>query len=163
MKKFNIHVVELKIRRGDSLSKGIYILLVKLINDTIINVGKLGNIPFKAGYYLYVGSGQTNVEKRVSRYFKKIKKPRWHIDYLLNSGKAIAEKALILNLSKKYECKISQFIESIGAEHIVRFGCSDCDCKSHLFYVYTNPEKVLMHVVGVFNHELTEIYSNRNW
>jgi len=133
-----------------------------LPSDASINIGRLGNIHFKAGYYLYVGSGQTNVEKRVNRYFNKIKKSRWHIDYLLESGKAIPVKALILKLSKKYECKISRFIESKGIIPVLRFGSSDCNCSSHLFYINTYPEEVLMSIVRVFNHELLEIFPNKH-
>lgn len=139
---------------GVSLSKGIYVLVVRLLDDSFIKVGKLGVMHLNAGYYLYVGSGQTNVEKRVNRYFKKIKQPKWHIDYLLGWGNAIAEKALILKLSKKYECKIALFIESMNAKPIVGFGCSDCNCKSHLFYS-KDPEEILIRVVKVYNHKLT--------
>jgi len=36
--------------------KGSYILLIKLDEDKDIQIGKLGNISFKKGYYAYVGS-----------------------------------------------------------------------------------------------------------
>jgi len=135
------------------LSRGIYVLVVRVFNDAVVRVGRLGNIQLKAGYYLYVGSGQINVEKRVSRYFSKIKNPRWHIDYILVNGTALAEKAIILNLSKRYECKISRFIESMGGEAINDFGSSDCNCRSH-FYRYADPAVALSRILEVYNHLL---------
>jgi len=135
------------------LSRGIYVLVVRVFNDAVVRVGRLGNIQLKAGYYLYVGSGQINVEKRVSRYFSKIKNPRWHIDYILVNGIALAEKAIILNLSKRYECKISRFIESMGGEAINDFGSSDCNCRSH-FYRYADPAVALSRILEVYNHLL---------
>jgi len=137
------------------LRRGIYVLVVRVFNDAVVRVGRLGNIQFKSGYYLYVGSGQINVEKRVSRYFSKIKNPRWHIDHILVSGIALAEKAVILNLSKRYECKISRFIESMGGEAINGFGSSDCNCRSH-FYRHANPAVVLKRILDFYNHKLID-------
>jgi len=135
------------------LSRGIYVLVVRVPNEAVVRVGRLGNVQLKPGYYLYVGSGQISVEKRVSRYFSKIKNPRWHIDYILLSGIALAEKAIMLNLSKSYECKISRFIESMGGEAISGFGSSDCNCRSH-FHRYADPDVALSRILEVYNHLL---------
>ncbi len=142
------------------MSHGIYILVIELAEDTYIKIGGLGMIYFTNGWYLYVGSGQTNVEKRVSRHFNKIKKPRWHIDYLVNHDKASPKKALILNLSKKFECKISKFMESINCEPIIGFGSTDCNCKAHL-YKHSDPEFLLNEILHNFGHKL-KYYSIEN-
>jgi len=137
------------------LSRGIYILVVRVFGNPVVSIGRLGIIQFKAGYYLYVGSGQINVEKRVSRYFSKIENPKWHIDHLLVSDSALAEKAVILSLSKRYECKISRFIESIGGEPVIGFGSSDCSCRSHL-YRHFSPEIAIGMVLKHYNHKLKD-------
>ena len=87
---------------------------------------------FKRGKYVYVGSSQNNVEKRVARHLSKDKKKHWHIDYLLANRNVGIEKALHKKAKKDDECKIACFLDAIG-EQVKGFGCSDCNCKSHLF------------------------------
>jgi len=65
--------------------RGTYAIIMELISDKRISVGKLGKINFKKGYYLYVGSGQNSLETRIARHLKKRKKKFWHIDYLLST------------------------------------------------------------------------------
>ena len=71
--------------------------------DLRIRVGSLGVIEFKKGYYIYVGSGQTNLEKRIQRHKKKIKKVKWHIDYLTTNSDVKVIEAAAYDLTKKYE------------------------------------------------------------
>ena len=42
--------------------------------DLRIHVGSLGTVEFKKGYYIYVGSGQKNLEKRIQRHKRRTKK-----------------------------------------------------------------------------------------
>jgi len=111
--------------------KGSYILLIEVSKDQEIQVGKLGKLFFKKGFYVYVGSALNNLEKRIQRHFRSDKKLHWHIDYLL-------KKAQILDVyykesNKREECNISKFFnKKIGS--ISGFGCSDCKCSSHLYY-----------------------------
>ena len=65
--------------------KGIYILLVRIKNDSNVMVGALGARKFRKGLYAYVGSAQNSLEKRIERHFRSKKKKHWHIDYLLAS------------------------------------------------------------------------------
>jgi len=112
--------------------KGSYILLIKLKNGEEIKIGKLGNISFKKGFYLYIGSALNGLENRLNRHFKVDKKTHWHIDYLLKYGKII--DAFYKESSSKEECDIAKNFEN-KLFLIPGFGCSDCKCKSHLFYV----------------------------
>ncbi|MCD6421144.1 MAG: GIY-YIG nuclease family protein, partial [Thaumarchaeota archaeon] len=66
--------------------KGVYLLFLRVKRDLRMRVGSLGVIDFKEGLYVYVGSAQNNLEKRVRRHLSKEKKVRWHIDYLTSSG-----------------------------------------------------------------------------
>ncbi len=111
--------------------KGSYILLIQ--NDRLqdIKVGKLGSIKFKPGYYVYVGSALTNLEKRVRRHQSTKKKLFWHVDYLL-------EKTEIVNVFQvespmRLECALAEKL-SEQLKTFPEFGCSDCRCKSHLFF-----------------------------
>ncbi len=114
--------------------KGAYILELYLDCDARIIVGKLGAIDFKKGRYFYAGSSQSNAEKRVARHMRDDKKIHWHIDYLTTSKAFKKIGAKFFESSKKEkECELA--IELGGKYKAIRgFGCSDCRCKSHLFY-----------------------------
>lgn len=112
--------------------KGVYGILINVKQNINVNVGALGNIYFEKGVYVYVGSGQNNLEKRVSRHMRKEKKLHWHIDYLLNNKHVIVESAYCCETNKKTdECKLAMLMKP--AAPIINFGCSDCKCNSHLF------------------------------
>ncbi len=102
-----------------------YVVVMELLEDATIEVGRLGNIFFKKGFYVYVGSAPS--EKRLERHLRKEKKKFWHIDYFL-------EKAEIrrIYISGKKECEVAR---SINLPYVDGFGSSDCGCPSHLFYV----------------------------
>lgn len=112
--------------------KGVYCLIIKVKTDIIQKIGALGKIKFKKGIYVYIGSAQNNLEKRIKRHLSKKKKIRWHIDYLLKNNFVKIEKVFYKKVGKKEECKIALFLEKIG-KPIKNFGCSDCSCTSHLF------------------------------
>jgi Uri superfamily endonuclease len=109
-----------------------YILILKQNKNLSIEIGKVGKIFFKKGYYLYVGSGKRNLEKRLKRHIKREKNIHWHIDYLTsNLNFEIIEIYLFEKLN---ECELAKkFIES-NFYYIKNFGSSDCHCKSHLFF-----------------------------
>lgn len=111
--------------------KGSYVLLMELRTDQEIKVGKLGRIKFRKGYYAYVGSALNNIEARVGRHLSKEKKLRWHIDYLLTKAKI--KEVICRESDKREECEIAKKMEK-QAKSVKGFGCSDCKCRSHLFY-----------------------------
>ncbi|MFB6100537.1 MAG: DUF123 domain-containing protein [Candidatus Nanohalobium sp.] len=115
--------------------KGSYTLLIELSETSTIEVGSLGEIEFQNGFYAYNGSafGPGGL-KRVNRHREKSEErddPHWHIDYLL-----VQENSEIVEVFIKdadHECKLSQEMAEKFLE-VQDFGCSDCDCGSHLFY-----------------------------
>jgi Uri superfamily endonuclease len=109
--------------------KGSYILLMELKEDKIISIGKLGNINFKKGFYAYIGSALNGFDQRINRHLKKDKKNYWHIDYL--TGYADIVDVFYKENITKEECNIVKSFSKINA--VNGFGCSDCNCKSHLF------------------------------
>ena len=120
--------------------KGCYCLIIRLNKKSTIKIGKkLGNIEFKKGYYVYVGSAMNSLESRIKRHLSDEKKLHWHIDYFLKESEI---EKVICNVSpKKVECELSQFIASRTCG-IESFGCSDCDCESHLYYFKTKNQAV---------------------
>ncbi|MEO0292620.1 MAG: GIY-YIG nuclease family protein [candidate division WOR-3 bacterium] len=103
------------------------------------NIGKLGKIGFEKGYYIYVGSAQSGVEKRVERHLKKEKRKFWHIDYLLSNENVLINEIYWKEGKKEGECKTAEKLLRYG-KPITNFGCSDCGCKSHLFKI--NPLEI---------------------
>ena len=112
-------------------------------------IGSLGKIKFDKGTYAYVGSAQNNLEKRILRHLSKNKKKFWHIDYLLNNTTVKILKIFYKKVEKSEECKIAEKL-SKSKYFVPNFGCSDCNCKSHLFRI-KNMENILK--LGVRNYE----------
>lgn len=113
--------------------KGTYCLLIDLKYDSTINIGKLGRLDFKKGEYVYVGSALNSLESRIKRHLSSDKKLHWHVDYLLaHENTGIIYVIYAVN-DYKMECKVAQIIAEKGVG-VNNFGCSDCKCRSHLFY-----------------------------
>jgi len=126
-----------------SIKKGIYILKIGIFKNIKIKIGALGNINFSNGEYLYIGSAQKNLKKRVERHLSKDKKLHWHIDYLLNSNFANIKAIYIKNLDKNYECITAKKLMNGNVEEFKGFGSSDCRCSSHLIKNSIDNEKYL--------------------
>ncbi len=109
-----------------------YQLVIRLLEDSRIRIGKLGEFNFPAGLYIYTGSAKNNLHARVSRHLSRTKKIRWHIDYLLDSPHA---EIINIKTSSLEECKLNQLTE--GEILIENFGATDCKngCRSHLKYL----------------------------
>lgn len=117
------------------MKKGIYSLIIKLNKDQGIKIGKLGKINFKKGFYIYTGSALNDLNTRIERHRKKQKKKFWHIDYFLANRYVKILQVIAIKTEKKLECKLNKVISSLPNAKIVEgFGCSDCECKTHLLY-----------------------------
>ena len=121
--------------------KGGYILGIKLQANIELTVGSLGLIPFKKGFYFYIGSamasqGSSTLINRVSRHLRdnSEKKRFWHIDYLLENERAFITKVILIPCHIKLECDFVNYFLEFADDFIQYFGSSDCNCKSHLFY-----------------------------
>jgi len=114
--------------------KGVYILLIKINKNVQETVGSLGKIKFNKGKYAYVGSAQNNLEKRVERHMSKNKKKFWHIDYLLDNKFTKIVDIFYKKSGKSEECRIASILSKTELP-VLKFGCSDCNCKSHLFKI----------------------------
>ncbi len=117
-----------------------YFVIFRLNEDKEIEVGKLGRMRFKRGYYVYVGSAKRGLNKRIRRHMRKNKKLRWHVDYL--SVEAEFVDAFKVGVD---ECELAKVASEV-MEGVKKFGCSDCKCQSHLFFSEKYPEKFVEEV-----------------
>jgi len=111
--------------------------------DLRIHVGSLGAVEFKRGYYVYVGSGQRHLEKRIQRHKKRVKKVKWHIDYLTTNSDVRVMEAAAYNLPKKYECILADMLRGMGFKSVKGFGSTDCKCISHLYQIDLDFDRVV--------------------
>jgi len=107
------------------------VLVVELEKGQEISVGGLGICYFPMGFYAYCGSALGGFKARLNRHLTENKKPKWHIDYLVHEAEI--QEIILCQTEKRLECLLSQ---ALGGEltYIPDFGCSDCHCKSHLFF-----------------------------
>ncbi len=123
---------------------GTYALLIELENPVTVEVGRLGSIEFRRGWYTYVGSALSGVAARVGRHLPQRKKLHWHVDYLLNKGR-LSEVTWGLS-DKRLECRIVGGLLQHGFCSVPGFGASDCRCASHLFF--SPSRKTLRHEIA---------------
>ena len=113
--------------------RGTYILVLELEGDQTIRVGKLGDLRFKKGIYLYVGSAMGGFRSRVRRYLSGIRAQKWHIDYLLSRSKVKA--VLLVPSDTRLESYVAERLSGLFEEVHPGFGASDTRDRTHLFYV----------------------------
>jgi len=121
--------------------KGSYILVIFIEKNIDPIIGALGKIKFEKGYYLYIGSalgnsGSTTLINRVRRHISpsESKNFHWHIDYLLNNKLTTICGVYLIPSLQNLECLIANELLNLSDSHIMKFGSSDCLCKSHLPY-----------------------------
>ncbi len=116
------------------IRKGTYVLFLRFRDDVETEVGSLGRIFLKAGDYCYVGSAMGGLDQRLSRHLKHQKNKRWHIDYLTSMCDDM--HAYEHEGPSPSECELARLMVSLGSVPAAKgFGCSDCDCQTHLFRV----------------------------
>lgn len=115
---------------------GTYVLVIRITREEEIAVGRLGAFSLPPGYYLYVGSarGPGGLGARLARHLKKVGKPHWHIDYLLQRGRVV--ETWRASSPERLECAWAQHLLQMPEARIAipRFGSSDCGCPSHLIF-----------------------------
>ena len=132
------------------IQKGVYILILKLDQESDIQIGKLGKLHFSNGFYAYTGSALgTGGFKRVERHFNvstgKNPTRKWHIDYLLPKSKIV--HAILLPTEDAIECKLARSLKKISGMSIIPgFGCTDCMCETHLIYAESDPRSMIIDV-----------------
>jgi sugar fermentation stimulation protein A len=119
---------------------GNYLVILELAEPCEAEIGALGKLAFKAGWYVYAGSARKNLSKRISRHLRKTgKQKHWHLDYLSPLAKII--RALPILTYQNLECDLAASLKALGGTGVPGFGCSDCRCGSHLYYFKTRPQE----------------------
>ena len=116
---------------------GVYALIIKVKKRFSTRIGSLGDVTFNPGAFVYVGSGQNNLESRIKRHLLKYKKIHWYIDYLTSSEYVKTKNVIYAQInSRTIECELAQKIQKINdCKPVIGFGNTDCKagCHSHLF------------------------------
>ena len=115
---------------------GTYVLVLSSRLTDLIQIGRLGDLQLRSGFYVYVGSalGPGGVGARLAHHLKPSRRPHWHIDYLRAHSRV---EEICYRLDTRH-------LEHVWAEHIglaegayiplVGFESTDCGCQSHLFF-----------------------------
>ena len=121
----------------EAKDRGSYLLILNLKRNRKIDVGKLGRIHFRKGFYVYVGSAMAHLSQRMARHRRLRKHHHWHIDEL----RAVAEfhSVLAIRSSDRLECELAGAVSGIDGWSVPRFGSTDCSCKTHLFGMAGDP------------------------
>lgn len=126
---------------GLPAERGTYVLVLHCPKKQIVSVGRLGSLGLLPGYYLYVGSafGSGGLRARCGHHLKISTRPRWHIDYL----RAVCDMQAIW-FSCDPQHREHEWADSVAemrglSAPFARFGASDCDCNTHLFFTQKLP------------------------
>lgn len=120
---------------------GTYVLLLQLLINKTITIGKLGTFDFPAGWYAYVGSafGPGGLLGRIKHHLRPPEKPHWHIDYLRQEA-MLKEIWLSPDTERREEDWVELLIDIPGTMAFIEgFGASDTDQETHLFYFDVRP------------------------
>ena len=120
---------------------GTYALILETSTEHTVQIGKLGRLHVRPGFYIYVGSafGPGGLKARIAHHVKISQRPHWHINYL--------RSVLHLNEvwytydSERHEHRWADAFSSLRGATVpmLGFGASDCSCKSHLIAYSTQP------------------------
>ncbi len=126
---------------------GTYALILRCAGSAEVSVGRLGTLPLRRGWYVYIGSarGPGGLRARLLHHLRPVVRPHWHIDYLRHHA-AVGVKEVWTTCDRRAtEHSWSRaFGRAPGAlAPFAGFGSSDCDCHAHLFYFSRRPATTL--------------------
>ena len=117
-------------------AKGSYVLVLHVLEQRQLRVGKLGTFRFPAGCYLYFGSALNSLNGRIGRHLRKEKKPHWHIDHLVAKGEVVEVWAAVDGARRECEWAGLALDNPLATVPAKGFGSSDCrTCPAHLVYL----------------------------
>ena len=120
---------------------GTYALILHCSRDQVVDVGRIGKLTARPGFYVYVGSalGPGGLVSRVARHQSPTRKLHWHIDYLTAITRLV--EVWYTRDTSRRECQWADTLRRMPGASIPleRFGASDCACLSHLYFLPTKP------------------------
>ena len=132
--------IDIESTRTQCRDKGSYLLLLENPEEKVVKVGKLGELQFNKGWYVYVGSAMQALGARIKRHQQKRKKLRWHIDYIASTVMKV-KKVFPIRKPEKQESRLAEELNEICDASVPHFGASDVSEDSHLFYFRDTPMK----------------------
>ncbi len=121
----------------ESHDRGSCIVVLRLSRDRVLDVGDLGKVRFRKGYYLYAGSATADLTKRIEGHRRITKKAQGHMAHLRQH--ADWQAAFPIRTSDDLGCDLASALGSITDWSIPGSGSSDCSCSSHLFGAVEDP------------------------
>jgi Uri superfamily endonuclease len=113
---------------------GTYALLLRAEEAQPLEVGALGTMTVRPGWYVYVGSafGPGGLRARVQRHARGDGALHWHVDYL--RAVTTLEAVWSTHDPERRECMWATVLrnEDGARAPMDGFGASDCDCPTHL-------------------------------
>ncbi len=146
--------------------KGSYVLVIDLVEETRLTVGRLGTFEFPAGLYFYFGSALNGLEARIRRHLRRDKKRHWHVDHL--TAVAPVVEVWWVGSEERWECRWAESIVAQGGGVVARgFGSSDCRCPTHLVRKtpgtdLTTLSQLLLDDCDPNNRGVTKVTENRD-
>ena len=124
------------------IRRGTYILILDM-PEAHIKVGALGMVDVPKGTYCYIGSAMSGLDQRIGRHLSKKKKVRWHIDHLTEECTDVeAYENITPGIA---ECGLGNIVLDCGGTGFAEgFGCSDCGCPTHLFFLTESTKEKLL-------------------
>jgi len=123
---------------------GTYVIAFWLGSPRRVQVGRLGEFLFPAGWYLYVGSarGPGGLAARVRRHWRKAgdgKRLHWHVDHVRQV--AVWAGAWTRSSGERLECDWAARLSALEGARVVAagLGASDCKCTAHLLHLPALP------------------------
>ena len=124
---------------------GCYVLALCLNAPHTLCIGRLGELDFPAGLYLYAGSarGAGGLPARLARHRRRLgwnKRLRWHVDYLRERADWGGAWGRVTD--ERLECDWAAALYRLAGAQVVApgFGSSDCHCPAHLVQVAALPD-----------------------
>lgn len=117
---------------------GAYMLVLENPVSFKTSVGKLGEVDFKKGFYVYAGSARKNLKARLDRHGRLRKTIHWHIDHIVPARMKIL-KTFPIRRKDDMEENIAGDLLRICDGFVNGFGSTDSRQPSHLFRFTHNP------------------------
>lgn len=124
------------------LSKpGTYALILLSNCKKEIQVGRIGRLRLKPGFYFYVGSafGPGGLKSRLSHHEHIAEHPRWHVDYLRAVTYPQGVWYTYDPVHREHEWAKMLSGTKKSSTPLEGFGSSDCSCTSHLVFFNAHP------------------------
>jgi Uri superfamily endonuclease len=131
------------------MDKGVYALVFRN-RSCSLSIGRLGEIRFRKGWHIYVGSargpgGLARVNRHRDLALARDRPPAWHVDHQLLSPSFSLHHVVCGPSEEDLECALAG---TLGRGGVPSFGSSDCSCGSHLFHRTADPLDEVMEAMA---------------